>query len=119
MMKEEKHFCRGEDIILDYTLRTPDQIWGHTFTFANAICATLRRDVSLSELKSAFDRGPWGWGGFTTEWIESIAERVALHCDGHGEILFEFVLDPEKDEAIKIKAFLPRVEPAPELSIVL
>ncbi len=68
---------KGEVVIFDYADDEPRTIWGLHFEIGDAIAVLLKRPVKQGDLLREMGQGgPWAWGGFRTEWIESIAERV-------------------------------------------
>ena len=68
---------KGEMVIFDYADDQPRIIWGLHFEIGDAIAVLLNRPVKQGDLLREMGAGgPWAWGGFRTEWIESIADRV-------------------------------------------
>jgi len=76
-MEEKEMYERGEVVIFDYADDEPRTIWGLQFEIGDAIAVILRHKVTQKDLlREMGTGGPWAWGGFRTEWIESLAERI-------------------------------------------
>ena len=76
-MEEKEMYERGEVVIFDYADDEPRIIWGLQFEIGDAIAVLLRQKVTQEDLlREMGTGGPWAWGGFRTEWIESLAERI-------------------------------------------
>ncbi len=76
-MNDSIHYETGETIVFDYTDDREQVIWGKPFGFGDSIVVQLRQNVTLGDLHRNMGKGgPWGWGAFTTAWLESIAERI-------------------------------------------
>jgi hypothetical protein len=97
-------FLKGERWVLDYADRKPSMIWGTLFEIGQAIEVIPARTITQEEIEEQMGQdGPWGWGGFPTDWIESIAERIEL--PGGTAVLFEARKDasPNLVEASHVK----------------
>ncbi len=81
-MEAEVHYAAGDEISFDYTDDKDRVIWDTHFEFGDAIAVRLKQNVTLGELQRNMGQsGPWGWGAFTTRWVESIAEQIVCLFD--------------------------------------
>jgi hypothetical protein len=76
-MEDKEMYEKGEMVIFDYADDQPRIIWGLHFEIGDAIAVLLNRSITQSDLLQQMGSGgPWAWGGFRTEWVESIADRI-------------------------------------------
>ncbi len=67
----------GEELVFDYSDAKDRVIWGRHFEFGDAIVVHLKDRLPSEELSRHMGKGgPWGWGSFTTKWVETIADRI-------------------------------------------
>ena len=81
-------FSKGEPFVIDYADDRCSEIWGVLFEIGDSVEIILSRGLTQEDLEANMGAGgPWGWGGFTTSWLESIATRI-VYPEG-GVVLYE------------------------------
>ncbi len=76
-MEDKEMYEAGEIVIFDYADEEPRTIWGLHFELGDAIAVKLHQRLTQEDLlREMGSDGPWAWGGFTTEWIEGVADRI-------------------------------------------
>ena len=108
-MEDKEMYERGEVVVFDYADDEPSIVWGLHFEIGDAIAVLLRRPVTQGDLlREMRQGGPWAWGGFRTEWIESIAERIEWVYDNRVLYAAEETIEP-----IKLSVRTPAVASVP------
>ncbi len=112
-MEDKEMYEKGEVVIFDYADDEPRIVWGLHFEIGDAIAVLLNRKITQGDITREMGQGgPWAWGGFRTEWIESIAERVEWVYDDR-------VLFAAEEEFQPIRASVRVESPSPERDLVL
>ncbi|HET6566347.1 MAG TPA: hypothetical protein VFG50_00170 [Rhodothermales bacterium] len=98
-MEDKEMYEKGEVVVFDYADDESRIVWDLHFEIGDAIAVLLRRTITQGDiLREMGAGGPWAWGGFRTEWIEAIAERVEWVYDNRLLFTAEEVTMPVREQ---------------------